>query len=259
MTTELKVAVLQTEIAWENAQKNLENYDNAFSKLAMPVDIVVLPEMFNTGFTMNAVEVAEEMGGESVKWLKNKSIEIESAICASLIITEKDRFYNRFIWAENGEVLIYYDKRHLFRMAEEHHTFSPGTKRPEINFKGWRIMPRVCYDLRFPVWSRSNKFDLQIYVANWPEARVSAWDKLLRARAIENQCYVIGVNRIGSDGKGISYNGHSIVIDPKGDALTAENDESDGWITAILNLESLEDFRKKFPVFMDSDRFDLEI
>lgn len=259
MTAELKVAILQTEIVWENSPTSLKNYDKAFSKLAEPVDIVVLPEMFNTGFTMNAAEVAQAMEGKAVSWLKQKSVETEAAICASLIIVENENFYNRFIWAQNGEIITHYDKRHLFRMADEHHTFSPGTKRPEINFKGWRIMPRVCYDLRFPVWSRSNKFDLQIYVANWPEARVSAWDKLLRARAIENQCYIIGSNRIGTDGKGIAYNGHSIIIDPKGDALTAENNENDGWITASLDLESLKDFRKKFPVFMDSDSFDLEV
>lgn len=259
MTTELKVAVLQTKITWEDAGESLKNYDKAFSRLVEPVDIVVLPEMFNTGFTMNAAGVAEKMDGKSIEWLKQKSKEIDAAICASLIITENERFYNRFIWAEKGEILSHYDKRHLFRMADEHHTFSPGTKRPAINFMGWRIMPRVCYDLRFPVWSRSNKFDLQIYVANWPEVRVSAWDKLLRARAIENQCYVVGVNRIGSDGKGIAYNGHSIIIDPRGDALTAENNKDDGWITASLDLESLEDFRKKFPVFMDSDRFNLEV
>lgn len=259
MTTELKIAILQTEIAWENSPQSLEIYDKAFSKLSEPVDIVVLPEMFNTGFTMNAAAVAQSMDGDAVSWLKQKSTESNASICGSLIIKENENFYNRFIWAERGEVKTYYDKRHLFRMADEHHTFSPGTRRPEINFKSWRIMPRVCYDLRFPVWSRSNKFDLQIYVANWPEVRVSAWDKLLRARAIENQCYVIGVNRIGSDGKGISYNGHSIVIDPKGEALTEENNENPGWITATLSLELLEDFRSKFPVFMDSDRFDLEI
>ena len=259
MSSKLKVSVLQTEIVWENSHKSLENYDKAFSKLAKPVDIVVLSEMFNTGFTMNAAEVGQTMDGEAVSWLKQKSLDVEAAICASLIIVENGNFYNRFIWAENGEILTHYDKRHLFRMADEHHTFSPGTKRPEINYKGWRIMPRVCYDLRFPVWSRSNKFDLQIYVANWPEARVSAWDKLLQARAIENQCYIIGVNRIGTDGKGIAYNGHSIIIDPKGDALTDEKNEANGWIYASLDLESLEDFRKKFPVFMDSDHFDLGV
>lgn len=255
----MKVALLQTEIIWENSEKSLDIYESAFSQLAKPIDLVVLPEMFNTGFTMNAAEVAQKMDGEALTWLKEQSLKIKSAICGSLIILEKGNYYNRFVWIENGEIRSYYDKRHLFRMADEHHIFSQGSKQPEINFKGWRIMPRVCYDLRFPVWNRSNKFDLQIYVANWPEARVTAWDMLLRARAIENQCYVIGVNRIGTDGKGISYNGHSIIVGPKGDALNAENDEREGWITASLDLEALEDFRTKFPVFMDSDRFDIHI
>lgn len=259
MTKNLKVALLQTEIVWENSQESLAKYDVAFSHLAMPVDVVVLPEMFNTGFTMNAAEVAQKMDGEAVNWLLQKSIETRSAICGSVAIVENEKFFNRFFWVENGEIVTYYDKRHLFRMADEHHTFSPGTSRPEINYKSWRIMPRVCYDLRFPVWSRSNKFDLQIYVANWPQARVTAWDTLLGARAIENQCYVIGVNRIGSDGKGIAYNGHSIVRGPKGEAITSVNNEADGWITATLDLEALADYRAKFPVFMDSDRFDLEV
>lgn len=259
MKKELKIALLQTDIAWENAKQNRDNYSKAFADLDKKTDVVVLPEMLNTGFTMNAEVVAETMDGETVSWLKKQSKKLGVAICGSLIITENNKFHNRFIWAENGEIIVQYNKRHLFRMAEEHHTFSPGVTRPEIHYKSWRIMPRVCYDLRFPVWSRSNKFDLQIYVACWPEARVGAWDKLLRARAIENQCYVIGVNRIGTDGNGIKYSGHSIVIDPKGEAMTPENNEAQGWINATIDLESLEDFRKKFPVFMDSDRFDLEV
>lgn len=259
MRKELKVALLQTDLAWENPKENRANYDKAFAQLAEDCDLIVLPEMFNTGFTMNAAEVAETMDGESVEWLKKKSVEVNAAICASLIITEESKFYNRFLWAENGSIKSVYNKRHLFRMAEEHHTFSPGKERPEISYKSWRIMPRVCYDLRFPVWSRSNKFDLQIYVANWPKARISAWDKLLCARAIENQCYVIGVNRVGQDGKGIEYNGHSVVIDPKGNAITPERNAEKGWVYATLDLVSLEDFRKKFPVFMDSDSFDLDV
>jgi len=258
MKKELKVALLQADLAWQNPEANRANYDKALAQLMEGCDLIVLPEMFNTGFTMKAAEVAETMEGESVEWLKRKSLEHKVAICASLVITEESKFYNRFVWAENGAIKSTYNKRHLFRMADEHHTFSPGKDRPEIHFKSWRIMPRVCYDLRFPVWSRSNKFDLQIYVANWPQARVTAWDKLLCARAIENQCYVIGVNRVGKDGNDIDYNGHSVVIDPKGDTITAEKNEEEGWVYATLDLESLEAFREKFPVFMDSDRFDLE-
>lgn len=258
MKKDLNIAALQTDILWEDAAGNRKQYDKLFAEITGQPDIIVLPEMFNSGFTMNAEGVAETMDGETVNWLKKKSKELKSAICGSMIVTEDDRFFNRFMWAENGEIRTQYDKRHLFRMAEEHHTFSPGTRRPEILYHGWEIMPRVCYDLRFPVWNRSSRFDLQIYVACWPDARVGAWDKLLRARAIENQCYVIGVNRIGTDGNGNYYSGHSVVIDPKGNALTPEDSESQEWIYAKINLEELEDFRQKFPVFMDADRYDLE-
>lgn len=255
----LKLALLQTELVWENSQANLKSIGGQIEELTGQPDVIILPEMFNTGFTMEAEKNAETMDGKAVSWLKTTSEEKGIAICGSVIIVHEGRYFNRFLWAKNGEITTYYDKRHLFRMADEHHTFTPGRHRPEIFMKGWRIMPRVCYDLRFPVWSRSNKFDLQIYVANWPEARVDAWDKLLMARAIENQCYVVGVNRIGVDGKNIAYNGHSVVIDPKGNALTPPKNEKAGWISVELDLEILEDFRRKFPVFMDSDLFDLEV
>ena len=253
----LKIALLQTELVWEDNDANREAIGKELEKLAGGYDIIVLPEMFNTGFTMNAQAVSETMEGPTVKWLLEKSAERKTVICGSLIISENGNFYNRLIWAENGEITTTYDKRHLFRMADEHHTFSGGNERIQISYKGWQIMPRVCYDLRFPVWNRSTKIDLQIYVANWPEARVSAWDKLLMARAIENQCYVVGVNRTGADGKGITYNGHSIIIDPKGMPITLENNEKSGWITAEIDLEGLKEFREKFPVSMDSDGFEL--
>lgn len=255
----LKIALLQTELVWEDAQANLKAFGEELGNLSGNYDLIVLPEMFNTGFTMNAQSVAETMDGRTVKWLCEKSTERKTVICGSIIIAENGNFYNRFVWAESGVVNTKYDKRHLFRMADEHHTFSGGTQRSEVSYKGWQIMPRVCYDLRFPVWNRSAKIDLQIYVANWPEARVGAWDKLLMARAIENQCYVVGVNRIGTDGKGIGYNGHSIIIDPKGMPISPENNEKSGWITAEIDLESLDDFRKKFPVSMDSDEFEIRL
>lgn len=254
----LKIALLQTELVWENSRANREAMDLELDKLTGEQQIIVLPEMFNSGFTMNAQAVAETMEGPTVKWLCEKSAQKKTVICGSVIFSENGKYYNRLIWADKGEITAVYDKRHLFRMAEEHHTFSAGSVRKEISYAGWQIMPRVCYDLRFPVWNRSTKIDLQIYVANWPKPRVAAWDKLLMARAIENQCYVVGVNRIGKDGKGIAYNGHSIVIDPKGMPVTKLNHEKAGWITAEIDLESLENFRKKFPVSMDSDSFELK-
>jgi predicted amidohydrolase len=254
----LDVLLLQAELIWENAAANRQQFERAFEGYKGNADLIVLPEMFNSGFTMNASDVAETMQGETVKWLCQKSQELSTAICGSIIIEEDGKYYNRFLWAQDGEITTHYDKRHLFRMAKEHHTFSPGNKQPEINFKDWKIMPRVCYDLRFPVWSRSNEFDLQIYVANWPAARVAAWDKLLKARAIENQCYIIGLNRIGSDGSKVDYCGHSIVIDPKGNAMTPESNEDAGWISARLDMEELNAFREKFPVHLDADKFSLE-
>ncbi len=251
----LRIALLQTELVWEDPQANLKAIGEELENLLGKYDLIVLPEMFNTGFTMHATSLAETMEGPTAKWLCEKSAEREAVICGSIIIAESEKFYNRFIWAENGKISATYDKRHLFRMADEHHTFSGGKQQTEISYKSWRIMPRVCYDLRFPVWNRSSEIDLQIYIANWPEARVAAWDKLLMARAIENQCYVVGVNRTGVDGKDIAYNGHSVIIDPKGMAVTPEKSEKSGWITAEIELEILEDFREKFPVAMDRDEF----
>lgn len=255
----LRIALLQTELVWEENRANTDAIGIKLDELSGDYEIVVLPEMFNTGFTMNAEAVAESMDGQTVKWFRKKSAERGNVICGSVIISENGNFYNRFIWADSGEITTFYDKRHLFRMADEHHTFAGGQERTEISFRGWRIMPRVCYDLRFPVWNRSSHIDLQIYVANWPQVRVSAWDKLLMARAIENQCYVVGVNRTGTDGKGINYNGHSVVIDPKGMAITSVNNENSEWITAEIDLECLGDFREKFPVSMDSDGFEIKL
>ena len=253
----MRVGLLQTELIWEESEENILRIEKHLQNKPN-VDLIVFPEMFNTGFTMNTKKNAQTMDGDVVRWLKNKSAELDMAICGSVIIEENRKFFNRFMWAESGQIITVYDKRHLFRMADEHHYFSPGNSQPTINYKGWKIMPRVCYDLRFPVWSRSTNIDLQIYVANWPAPRVAAWDKLLMARAIENQCYVIGVNRIGSDGSGQSYNGHSIVIDPKGAPQTPEHFESEGWIESQLDLNALNDFRQKFPVAMDADSFTLD-
>lgn len=254
----LQLALLQTELQWEDSEANLQNIGEWILKLDHTPNVIVLPEMFNTGFTMNAEAVAQTMDGEAVTWLKKISKTLGTAICGSVVIVENSNFFNRFLWAYDGKITAYYDKRHLFRMADEHYIFTSGKKRPQIFYEGWQIIPRVCYDLRFPVWNRSTTVDLQIYVANWPQARVDAWDKLLMARAIENQCYVVGVNRIGTDGKGISYTGHSIVIDPKGKPITTVANEAQGWIIAEIDLEAIEDFRKKFPVAMDSDRFEID-
>lgn len=250
----LKIGLLQAELKWEDKKSNLDMVKSQIGELRHKPDLIVLPEMFSSGFTMNPAKVAEDNDGETIKELCKISKGREIAICGSFV-AGKENYFNRFFWIEQGELKDTYDKRHLFRMAEENDVYTAGKGDARISFKGWKIMPRVCYDLRFPVWCRSKDVDLQIYVANWPKPRVAAWDKLLMARAIENQCYVIGVNRVGTDGNEVEYSGHSIAIDPKGESLTEIGNENEGWIIANLNLKMLEDFRKKFPVGLDADEF----
>lgn len=259
MKNTLNIAVLQTNIVWENSTENLRALDLKLEAISSIPDVIILPEMFNTGFTMNTQTVAQTMDGEAVHWLRRKSSQLGTAICGSVIINESNKYYNRFLWAEQGQIKVHYDKRHLFRMAREEQFFAPGSGRPTINYHGWKIMPRVCYDLRFPVWNRSKEIDIQLYVASWPEPRILAWTTLLKARAIENQCYVIGVNRVGQDGNQVNFNGRSLVVNPKGEAMTLENNEEEGFIYADLNFDELAEFRKKFPVHKDADDFDIHI
>lgn len=253
----LTVAALQTDLIWENSSQNLQRMDAKINDMQSIPDFIVLPEMFNTGFTMRANSQAQTMDGNAVNWLREKSSQTGAAICGSVIITEDHKYYNRFLWVEAGVVKSFYDKRHLFRMAGEDAHYASGKNHPIIDFKGWKIMPRICYDLRFPVWNRSSEVDLQIYVASWPAARVSAWTTLLKARAIENQCYTMGVNRIGKDGNGIEFNGKSLVVDPKGIEMTDVDYEDDGFIYATLDYEELIRFRQKFPVSKDADSFQI--
>jgi omega-amidase len=259
----LNITIIQTSLFWEDSEKNIKHFDQLLSSQAGKTDLIVLPEMFNTGFSMNSAKLAQQMDGDVTKWMKKKSTELNCCITGSTIIKENDNYYNRLIWMQPDGVFYTYDKRHLFRMAQEHNYYSPGTKiiLPEI--KGWKICPLICYDLRFPVWSRNgkgeNRYDLLIYIANWPEARRNAWSSLLIARAIENQCYVAGVNRIGSDGKGISYSGDSAVIDPKGNVISQTKPFEEKAETIELSKRELEDFREKFPVESDADNFNIEI
>ena len=251
----LKVALLQTALVWEDAEANRNAINEELNEISDPVDLIVLPEMVTTGFSMKPRGLAEKMTGPTVNWLQSISREKDLAICGSVIIEEEEKYFNRFLWVEKGEVLHVYDKRHLFTMAGEHHEYSSGTQSQDFQFRGWRLLPRICYDLRFPVWNRSTEVDLQIYVANWPSPRVEAWYTLLQARAIENQCYVIGVNRIGRDGNNIEYPGYSVVFDAKGRALTPERNRDAGWIMASLDRDTLRAFRSKFPIQNDADPF----
>lgn len=260
---DLKVTIIQSELHWENVDKNLAMFSEKIDAISEPTDVIVLPEMFNTGFSMYSKELAENMNGKTVNWMKEQAKRSDAVVTGSLIIEEHNNFYNRLIWVQPDGDFYTYDKRHLFRMADENESFSAGTKRLIVNYKGWRICPLICYDLRFPVWSRntSNKetpaYDCLIYIANWPAARKAPWSKLLEARAIENQCYVIGANRIGEDGKNIAYSGNSVIVNAKGEVISNIPENTAYSETINLKLVELNDFRADFPVSMDGDEFEI--
>lgn len=221
-------------------------------------DLMLLPEMFTTGFSMRAKELAETMAGESVSWMVNQSRKHHAALAGSLIIKDSGQYFNRFLFVTPEGKIYHYDKRHLFSIGEEHLYFSSGKERVIVNFRGWRIIPMVCYDLRFPVWCRSIKqADLMLFVANWPEARKQVWQTLLKARAIENQVFVAGVNRTGKDGAGIGYQGESMIIDPRGNVIADLGNKTEDVATSDLSLKELKLFRDKFPVGRDADSFEI--
>lgn len=255
----LKIAVFQFDLIWEDVQSNLAKIDQMLERLPHGTDIVFLPEMFSTGFTMNAGKVAESMTGETMDWLKKRSSAYQRAICGSLVIQEDGKFFNRLVFVEPSGKVSCYDKRHLFTMAGEEGRYTRGENRLIVEFKGWRICPLICYDLRFPVWSRNqNNYDLLIYSANWPEPRALVWNTLLKARAIENQSVVVGINRVGLDGNKISYSGQSQVIDAKGNSIALAKECNEEIISSEISYSELAGFRKKFPVLDDADRFSLE-
>jgi predicted amidohydrolase len=255
----LTVSVMQSELHWHDPARNLEHFSAVLQQLEQETDLVVLPEMFSTGFTMHAEEHAERMDGRSVAWMSATAQALNAAVCGSLIIEEDERYFNRFLLMHPDGDLQYYDKRHLFRLAGEHEHYVAGTGNRTFTLRGWRIRPMICYDLRFPVWSRNRgEYDLLVYVANWPDRRHQAWETLLRARAIENLAYVAGVNRIGTDGNGLHYAGGSAIIDYLGNYLAAPGDKP-GVSTASLELSALTTFRRKFPFHVDADEFSLQM
>jgi omega-amidase len=257
----LKVSTIQSKLEWEQIDLNLSNLESIIEDLP-PTDVIILPEMFSTGFTMNAEKLAEEPDGKTTMWIHAMAKKTGALLMGSIICKDANQYYNRLIIANPDGIIDHYDKRHLFRMAKEDETFSFGSDRKIFGWKGWNILPLVCYDLRFPVWSRNKgnkgrlEYDLLIYVANWPAQRISAWDILLKARAIENLSYSIGVNRIGIDGNGIEYNGHTGIYDPKGNPIYfSEKEES---ITTVISGEELVSYRNKFPANLDSDEFEIK-
>jgi predicted amidohydrolase len=260
----LTVSTIQTKLYWEDKAANLEMLEGKISSLKGNTELVLLPEMFSTGFSMNTRSLAETMEGFSIEWMKRISKENKIILSGSVIIRENEKYYNRLIWMLPDGSFGTYDKRHLFAYSGEHDHYTPGNKRLITSVKGWKINVQVCYDLRFPVWSRqspvtdkdagSAEFDLLIYVANWPEKRNHAWKTLLCARAIENQCYVVGVNRVGTDGNDINYSGNSLIIDPLGSVLYHMADEEDIF-TITLEKDKLEEVRTRFPFLKDGDGF----
>lgn len=252
---DLRVTVVQQDILWHSPSGNIKKIDSIMKSISSS-DLVLLPEMFTTGFTMKPDDVAEDMDGAAVYSMKEWSREINACIAGSVAIRENRIFFNRFIAVFPDGGVVSYDKRHLFRMAGEEKVYTSGKNNVTFEFKGWRIRPFICYDLRFPVWSRnsSDGYDLAVYAANWPAVRSFHWDTLLRARAIENQCYVAGINRTGADGNGVKYCGGSCILGFRGDTVYSAGEEP-AVNTVLLSYQALVDYRKEFPAWMDSDRF----
>lgn len=260
----LKVTLLQTSLHWHDAPANLANIEVQLKGIGTGTDLVILPEMFTTGFTMSPETAAEPQGGPGLQWMIRMAAEKGCVITGSIAVEDKGRYYNRLYWVRPDGSYEMYNKRHLFRMAHEQQHYTAGDQKLVVELKGWKICPLVCYDLRFPVWSRNRlvnnapEYDLLLYVANWPEARVYPWKQLLIARAIENQCYVAGLNRIGVDGNKYQYSGDSALINPRGEVLSKPNAQEEICETIELSYAYLEEFRKLFPVMLDADGFELK-
>ncbi|WP_178986689.1 amidohydrolase [Winogradskyella helgolandensis] len=259
MNKELRVAIIQTELVWENPEENRRLLSDKIDAIIANVDLIVLPEMFTSGFTMNPSSVAENMEGNTIVWLKEKAKEMQAVIMGSLVISENNNFYNRMVCVEPSGAITTYDKRHTFTLAGEHKVYTAGTEKVIFNYKGWKICPLVCYDLRFPVWARNTEdYDLLIYVANWPKVRVNAWDALLKARAIENMTYCIGVNRVGLDGNNHEYSGHSAAYDVLGNRMDNLTENQDATAIVVLEKEEITKYREKLNFLNDRDDFNLK-
>ena len=255
---DLRVVLIQADLAWENPEQNRANFTNTIHAISQEIDLIVLPEMFNTGFTMDPHKVAETMHGETINWLKDIAKEKNCAITGSLIIQEDNKYHNRLIFVfPQGEIKAY-DKRHTFTLAGEDKVYTAGEKKLIVDYKGWKICPMICYDLRFPVWARNTEdYDLLIYVANWPKPRIAAWNALLIARAIENMTYCIGVNRVGLDANAYEYIGHSSVYDSLGNSISNIPESVEDALMVTLNMEHLRKAREKLGFLDDRDSFNL--
>jgi omega-amidase len=253
---QLNISIIQPDIVWENKDVNLQQYEAFIANIKEQREVVVLPEMFNTGFSMAPEKFAEPMDGRSVAWMKQMAAKYRCILAGSLMIEENEIYYNRLLWVQPDGQIFHYDKRHLFAYADEDKHYSRGDKRLIVQVKGFRICLQVCYDVRFPVWARNqgDEYDVLLYVANWPERRELAWKTLLQARAIENISYVVGVNRVGLDGNNISYNGGSRVISPLGEILW-DGENAASCQTVILEKIKVTEARSQFPFLNDADKF----
>lgn len=257
---DLTIVLIQFNIEWQNPSANRKIIERKIDAVTNKPDLIVLPEMFTTGFTMEVKTNSEPPEGKTLNWMKSLALSQGAVITGSIIVNEDNKYYNRLLWVKPNGDYSYYNKRHLFRMADEGNYFADGNKSPIFELKGWKVKPLICYDLRFPVWSRNENlgYDIVLYVANWPQARINAWDTLLQARAIENLSYAIGLNRIGTDGTGKKYNGHSACYNFKGNAI-CERSEKEEEINVTLSKKEIDNYRKSFPANLDADDFNIHI
>jgi len=259
MKNELNIVGIQSSIVWEKPASNLEYFGQQISKLPSTVDLVILPEMFTTGFSMNPISIAETMEGPSIKWMVTTAKTNRMALVGSVVIKENAQYFNRLFFIHPNGHIETYDKRHLFTLAKENDQYTSGEERLIVFYKGWRICPLICYDLRFPVWSRNtNEYDLLVFVANWPSIRIHAWDTLLKARAIENMSYCIGVNRVGKDENGYEYNGHTAIYNFLGEKLSRTIEGKENILQCVVSKNELQKIRQKLNFLEDQDAFKIE-
>jgi predicted amidohydrolase len=261
---DLNIALIQSSLIWEDAKANLRNFDHKLKEITPDTDLVMLPEMFNTGFSINPNKIAERPDGRSFNWLRRKAAELNCVVTGSILTEVDGCYYNRMYWMHPDGSFDTYDKRHLFRLGEEFKVFTAGAHRKIFEVKGWKVLPLICYDLRFPVWIKnryldgSYEYDLIVCVANWPAVRQYAWKQLIIARAIENQAYAAAVNRVGADGNGFAHTGDSAITDPQGFIISQAQPEKEQIITASLSSNELQQFRRQFTIGLDWDEFEMK-
>ena len=258
MLEKLNIVLIQSDLVWENPKQNRNNFADKINTIQQEVDLVILPEMFTTGFTMNAQSVAETMKGETVKWMQELANKKQVAITGSLIIIENNSYYNRLLFVHPSGKIETYDKRHTFTLAGEDKIYTAGTDKLIVNYKDWKICPLICYDLRFPIWARNTEdYDVLLYVANWPKPRINAWNALLKARAIENMSYCIGVNRVGLDNNKHEYSGNSTVYNVLGEKISNITQHKEQIENVVLEKNHIESIREKLQFLNDRDKFNL--